>query len=174
MSYLPKNRGLAALARPNALVYIKSVASQFGQDISGTLPVKVNFDTPEVYYGDWTPSITNDIITLPQGYYYYIEQNQQIYMDQNFYNDADGTLQWYDEGNSTYIGTVGYFNKSNKVDALLESGDQVAAAFIDATSASFTVSARITSQYGWEYINAQQALYGYSGMGRQIIWRLDP
>jgi len=170
MSYLPKNRSLAALAKPDSLVYIKSDSSTYGQSIANDLVI--GLQTPEIHYGNWTPSINNDIITLPQGYYYYLEQTQQLYMDTNYDPTSVGKIQWYDEGANSYIGTIGYIHKSNKEDFLLESGDEVACAFIDATSSSFTVSSRVLSQTGFLYTNAQLTQHGYCGLGRQIIWRL--
>lgn len=193
MSYVPSHRigGSEALAQPNALIYLPSTTQTSYYNPSVTTggyptPSKVPLGSPTVWYGSWTPSISNDVITLPSGYFYFIETAVQVYYALQETNTSvypTGSqfyeIQVYDETNSQYIGNMGkavYWDLGRKVD---NNRDNAAFALIDCSSSGINVSMKVKSNnssandkkiWGLNY----QDPTGYAGQGRTIIWRLDP
>ena len=172
MSYLPNLKNTAVLATPASFVIIPSLTATLGFTLSTGM--KAPLSSPQVMVGSWTPTITNDTITLPSGYYYYLEMTQQVYYSGTATNSAYAEQMWYNESSSSYIGTAGRLNKTTFEDTLLTSYDEVACAFLDATSSSIDVSAKIKSFTGFQELNYSSGQSPYGGFGRQLIWQLYP
>ena len=186
MSYVPSHRigGSEALAQPNALVYLPSTTqtSYYNPATTGGYPTpsKVPLGSPTTWYGSWTPSISNDVITLPSGYFYFIETAVQVYYayTDTVHGSQYYEIQVYDESNSQYIGNLGkavYWDLGRKVD---NNRDNAAFALIDCSSSGINVSVKVKSNnatatdkkiWGLNYSDPT----GYAGQGRTIIWRLD-
>lgn len=169
MSYLPGRRNRAVLADCD-LVVIPSVSG--GQTL--VTGGKVNLSTPSALKGSWTPTIISNVITLSAGYYYYLETTQQAYYSGSAGNNAYIEHYWYDEGAATQKGTTGMVHKTNYEDTLLTSYDEIACALIDASASAVDVSVRMGNFLGFNLINSTGSQYEYAGLGRQLIWRLDP
>ena len=172
MSYVPSHRNGSqeALAQPNSLVLIPSTI--YTTTATYKTSGKIGLQTPTTWYGSWTPSITSDVITLPSGYYYFIESAQQVYWgaggDKSYMD-----VQVYDETNSQYIGQLGkaaYHDYGNDEG---NTRDRCAFALIDCSSSGIDISIRIIQNVGLLSINYQNTSAN-AGYGRTIIWRLDP
>tara|TARA_B100000965_G_scaffold405349_1_gene439078 strand:+ start:30244 stop:30750 length:507 start_codon:yes stop_codon:yes gene_type:complete len=168
MSYVPSHRVSAseALAPPNALVYIPSTTNT-SYVTTGNVPL----NTPTVWFGSWMPSITNNIITLPSGYYYFVESAQAVYYGTS--KHAYININVYDETNSQNIGNLGkcvYWDLGRQSN---NNRDNAAFAFIDCVSSGIDISIKAHSNNGIYSINYTDTV-GYAGLGRTIIWRLDP
>lgn len=172
MSYLPNYKNTAVLATPASFVIIPSLTATSGFILSTGM--KAPLASPQTMVGTLTPTITNNVITLPSGYYYYLEMTQQAYFSGAVPgSDAYVEQMWYNETSSSYFGTAGRINQSTFEDGLLISYDEVACAFLDATSSSIDVSARIKSFSGFQELNYSSGQSPYGGFGRQLIWQLD-
>ena len=169
MSYVPSHRdsNQEGLAQPDSLVLIPSVVNS-GYVTSG----KIGLQTPTVWFGSWTPSITSNVITLPSGYYYFIESAQAVH-----YGDG-GHLSYmeaqvYDETNSSYIGQLGrcaYHDYGHQAD---NTRDGAAFALIDCVSSGIDISVKLKTNSGLRSINHTDSS-NRAGYGRTVIWRLDP
>lgn len=160
------------LAVPNDLVFI-----QHTQGTTQTLTVgnKVQLNTATTKYGTWSPTITSDVITLPSGYFYYIESSAQFYYESGGSHGSNmyTTQQHYDETNTQYVGVAGTCFSSQGEDLQLFSRDEKAKTFIDCTSTGIDISLKITANLTHNYVNYTSGHYLYSGLGRTIIWRLN-
>ena len=102
MTYIPANTTGETVAVPAGLAVIPSTTSASGQTlVTGN---RVNLGSATALEGSWTPSISGDIITLPSGYYYYLEAAQQGYHVSSVLTTGFLETQWYDESASSNIG----------------------------------------------------------------------
>ncbi len=172
MSYIPENSKVKELARPNALTVIKHT-----QSTTQTITVnnKVKLDTINNWFGSFTPTITNDVITLPSGYFYYIESSSQAYIiDSSSYSYNHVTsFQHYNETSSSLAGTIGTVASSYSEDLQTFSRDSTARLLIDCSSSSAEVSFKIVSNSNHTHVNYNSSQYTYAGLGRTIIWQLN-
>ncbi len=136
MTHIPENSKLKSVARPNALTVIDHTFSST-QTIS--LNNKVKLNSSNNWFGSFSPTISNDVITLPSGYYYYIESTIQAYETGTYNGYEYTTVQHYDESSSALIGTTGTVVSSGYgEDNQLWSRDSVARVILDCTSSSKT------------------------------------
>ena len=172
MTYIPAHTKGETVAVPAGLAVVPSATSASGQTlVTGN---KVNLGSASALEGSWTPSVSGDIITLPAGYYYYLEAAQQGYHVGSVLTTGYLETQWYNETSSVSIGTIGLLHMTVYEDSALTSYDEVACAFIDAVSADVDVSVKIGNFAIVDTINNTSAQNIYAGYGRQLIWRLDP
>jgi hypothetical protein len=172
VTYIPANTRGETVAVPAGLAVIPSATSASGQTlVTGN---RVNLGSATALEGSWTPSISGNIITLAAGYYYYLEASQQGYHVGSILTTGFLETQWYDETSSANIGTIGLLHMTVYEDAADTSYDEVACAFVDATSAAVDVSVKIGNFSIVDTINNTSAQNIYAGYGRQLIWRLDP
>lgn len=134
--------------------------------------------TPVQWKGNLYSNITisSNQITLPAGYFYYLEASAQGY-----YTGSDpgstGYLRyaWYDNTGTTQLGSEGRVGRQyNGQDIALVTADEKSIALIDATSASVTVELKITAYNIFDYANYPTSQGIYSNMGRTLIMQLDP
>tara|TARA_A100000164_G_scaffold211672_1_gene187613 strand:- start:3426 stop:3947 length:522 start_codon:yes stop_codon:yes gene_type:complete len=172
MSFIPDNSKAKSLAKPNALTVISHTQSTT-QTI--TVDNKVELDTINNWYGSFTPTISSDVITLPSGYFYYIESATQAYTTGTYsYNHAT-SFQHYDETNSVYTGTIGSVVSSYTESQQTFSRDSVARLLIDCSSSSINISFKVqdNSGNGHTHVNYNAAQYTYAALGRTVIWQLN-
>lgn len=170
MTHIPENSLLRSVAKPNALTIIEHLSNST-QTIS--LNNKVKLNSSNNWFGSFSPAISNDIITLPIGYYYYIESSIQAYETGSYDYNEYTSIQHYDENNSVLIGTPGTVVTSYGEDNQLWSRDSVARIILDCSSSSKNISIRITENLGHTHINYNLDQVIYAGLGRTIIWQLD-
>ena len=170
MSYVPSHVGaVQLLANPDALVFCDVELN--GTCSNGTV---IEYLNPQTQFGSWTVSITNGVITLPSGYWYFLEGTTQFYPLGDFYNHTLET-QWYNETSSAYVGT-----KTFMAPQITEQDDQAtsradtARVLIDCTSSGITISNKVlntNSSTPLNYTLHTQEHYG--SFGRCVIWRLS-
>lgn len=175
MSYVPSHAG-GLLAQPESLVFIPMTESTTQAPSVNT---KINLNAAQLQYGTWSASISNDVITLPSGYYYLIESSVQAY-----YTGSAGVSDYYehriyDETNTQYVGTTARIMRATGEDTQLESRDEKARYYVDCSSASLDISIKTTALTApFDRINYTDTAPYYwtwhSGSGRVIIWRLNP
>ena len=90
------------VAQPEALTVIEHTQ---GTSQSITVNNKVQLNTIHKWFGNFTPTISSDVITLPSGYFYYIESMAQVYETGGYGGDEHTTLQHYNETSSSLVGT---------------------------------------------------------------------
>lgn len=172
MSYVPSHQSALSLAKPNALTIIQHTESTT-QTI--TVGNKVQIGTIHNWFGSFSPSISSDAITLPSGYWYYMETGIQTYVIGSFTSSIDTSFQHYNETSSSYVGTkatnFGVYGYS--ADLELFTRDASARALIDCTSSSVEISIKITANDGYNRINYNSGHYVNAGIGRSIIWQLN-
>ena len=173
MSYVPSHKTASdPIAQPVSLTVIEHTASTTQVPVVGN---RVNIGTVHNWYNNFTPVISNNIFTLPSGYYYYLETNVHSYMINVFQDHMTISFQHYDETNSTSIGTLAsnYGIYGNSADTFLHNRDECAKALIDCTSSSKNISIKITSNpQSYDRINYNSA-QEYAGLGRTVIWQLE-
>ncbi len=171
MTYIPTNTSTKKLAQPSALTVIEHTASTT-QTIS--VGNKINIGTVHNWYASFTPTITNNIITLSSGYYYYLESSIQAYKTGSFITNMYLTTQHYDETNTQNIGIPGTTFQWSQQDSSTFSRDACARTLIDCSSSSLDVSLKIIASTGFDRINYNGGAYDvYNGRGRTVIWRLN-
>ena len=171
MTHIPENSVLRSVAKPNALTVIDHTLSST-QTIS--LNNKVNLNSSNNWFGSFSPTINNDIITLPSGYYYYIESSIQAYETGTYNGNEYTTIQHYDESSSSLIGTTGtVVSAGYGEDIYLWSRDSVARVILDCTSSSKNISIKITENSGHTHVNYNLDQVSYAGSGRTTIWQLN-
>ena len=131
MTHIPENSVLRSVAKPNALTIIDHTLSST-QTVS--LNNKVKLNSSNNWFGSFSPTISNDIITLPSGYYYYIESSIQAYETGTYNGNEYTTIQHYDEDASALIGTPSSVVTSYGEDNKLWSRDSVARIILDCTT----------------------------------------
>ena len=170
MSFYPSNNLKDLVAEPSDLVFLTHTASTT-QAI--TISNKVQLSSSVSKFGSWTPTISSDVITLDTGYYYYVQSAPQ------FYHSTGGTLgyvthQHYNETSSSYIGTPGTCFSPGFEETASFSRDESCKLFIDCISSSVNISLKVTANTNQTHVNYNAVQYVYGGLGRTIIWRLNP
>ena len=169
MSYVPSHQAGFKLAQPQALTFIEHTASTT-QTIS--VGNKVNIGTIYTKFGSFSPTISSDVLTLPSGYFYYIESAVQGFKVA-FVANCQVSTQHYDETNNQSIGTQATVFQVSQADQSLFSRDACARALLDCTSGSRDISLKITSVTNFDAVNYNAAGYVYAGLGRTVIWQLQ-
>ena len=173
MSYVPSHAESITLAKPDSLVFVPSTA---GTNNAATVSNLIPLGSPSTKFGSWSPTIANDVISLPSGYFYYIETSHQIAHPSHF--NYGYYLEWtiYDETNSQAIGVPALMYSTVGSDKNNVTRDDAAHALIDCSSSAIDISVKITANNGIQFV-----IYfpfsghgAYFGLGRAIIWRLDP
>ncbi len=174
MSYVPSHKGDFPIAQPVSLTVIEHTANTT-QSIIVT-PQTIKIGTIHNWYGSFTPTISNNQFTLPSGYFYYIETSVQSYNVNTDTGTMDFSFQHYDETNSTNIGTLAtnFGGGGYSGDTQFFSRDATAKLVGDCTSAARNISIKavLTDQY--DNINYNSGHYIYAGLGRTVIWQLEP
>jgi hypothetical protein len=137
MSYTPSHQLSRKVANPKALTVIEHTTSTT-QTIS--VGNRVQVGNINNWYGSFSPTIATNQITLPSGYYYYIESMVNAYMTSGHELDSYLSYQHYDETGSANIGTLATIFATYNEDNELFSRDGCARALIDCTSASKDLS----------------------------------
>ena len=171
MSYTPSHRQANLLAQPNALTVIEHTT---GSSQSITIGNRVQVGNINNWYGSFSPTISSNQITLPIGYFYYVESMINVYMSSGFTAASYCSFRHYDETGSANIGTPATVFQAAQEDSVLFSQDSCARALIDCTSAAMDISLKITANSGgFTRINYTGTAQDYSGFGRTIIWQLE-
>ena len=171
MTHIPENSSLKSVARPNAITVINHTE---GSSQAATLNNKVQLNSSNNWFGSFSPTISNDIITLPSGYFYYIESAIQAYETGTYNSNEYTTIQHYDESASSFVGTPGtVVTAGYGEDSKLWSRDSVARIILDCTSSSKDISIKITDNLGNSHINYNLDQWIYAGIGRTTIWQLN-
>lgn len=173
MTYIPDlEKAVLDLAQPASLVFIPHT-----MNTSQTFSVndKVSLGTPDVKFGSWSPSINSNIITLSQGYYYYIQSAPQFYRagSYSFPDNLHSTVQHYDETNSQYAGILGTVYTPSGQDSSNFSRDESCKYYVDCSSSPLNISLKIQANSNHDYINYNSDHHIYAGHGRTIIWQLN-
>ena len=157
------------LAQPASLVF-------FDVQIDGTCSAgsTIEYLNAQTQYGTWSASVSSGVITLPSGYWYFVEGTTQFYPLNSFYGNTIET-QWYDDTNSVYIG-----QKTHMAPQITEQDDQptsradTARALIDCTSSGIDIRCKILATSETTAINYDgHSQYIYGSFGRCVIWRLE-
>lgn len=173
MSYVPSHRPTTGneLGQPNALTAIEHTASTTQTVSVGN---KINIGTVHNWYGSFTPSISSDVITLPSGYWYYLETAVQSYVIGAVALNMAFSFQHYNETGGANIGTLatnyGLYGISQ--DTYAYSRDACAKVLLDCTSTAMNVSIKISDNYLYDRVNYNSG-QELSGLGRTIIWQLN-
>jgi len=169
MSYVPSHIG-QVLMNPSALAVCTPA-----NNTSSAVGADVQFNAASDFFGSLAASLSfsSGVITLPTGYFYYVEGSTQSYatsLNSNTYCE----YKWHN--GTGYIGSHGRVVQQRNPDLQLTGRDEKAFILVDATSGAVSVSLRITSvnQVWASGLNSTTAQYIYAGMGRATIWRLDP
>jgi len=169
MSYVPSHIG-QVLMNPSALAVCTPA-----NNTSSAVGADVQFNAASDFFGSLASalSFSSGVITLPSGYFYFIEGSTQTYatsLNSNTYCE----YQWHD--GTGYIGSHGRVVQQRNPGLQLTGRDEKAFILVDATSGAVSVSLRITSvnQVYSTGLNNLTLQYVYAGMGRATIWRLDP
>lgn len=170
MSFYPLTNLKDLVAEPSGLVFLSHTASTTQTIVINN---KIQLSSAVSKFGAWTPTISSDVITLDSGYYYYIQSAPQ------FYHDPSGTLgytthQHYNETSSSYIGIPGTCYSPGIEESTNFTRDESCKLFVDCTSSSIDISIKVTANTNNTHVNYNAAQYVYGGLGRTIIWRLDP
>ena len=159
------------VAQPEALTVI---AHTQGTSQSITIGNKVQLNTVYNWFGSFTPTISNDVITLPAGYFYYVESMAQVYEVNSYGYNEHTTLQHYNETSSSLIGTsCTYATSGYGEDNLDFSRDSIARVLLDCSSSAIDITFKITANSGHSHINYNSDQHGWAGMGRTVIWQLN-
>ena len=174
MSYVPSHQSSYPVAQPKALTVIEHTTST-NQTI--TVGNRVDIGTIRNWYGSFSPSISTNKITLPIGYYYYLETSVQTYAVNNPSNwyYTDFSFQHYNETSSANVGTLatnfGAYGYSQDLE--LFSRDACAKLLLDCTSGAIDISIKVVSNDGYDRMNYTGGNQPYSGYGRTVIWQLE-
>lgn len=169
MSYVPSHIG-QTLMNPSAIAVCTPA-----NNTSSTVGSDIQFNAAVDFFGSLTTSLSfsSGVITLPSGYYYFLEGSTQTYAQ--FLNSLTHCeYQWHD--GTGFIGSHGRVVQQQIPDIQLTGRDEKAFILVDATAGAVSVSLRITSvdRIFASGVNSTSTQYIYAGMGRATIWRLDP
>lgn len=172
MTYVPQNSlNCRNVAQPYALTLI---AHKQVSDQTATVGNLVKISTTTLnWFGNFTPIVFNDVITLPSGYKYYIESSIQAYETSTYDYNEYTSVRHYNETSSNFVGTTGSVITFHAEEDLLWSRDSVARTSLDCTSSSIDISLRITENVGHTRINYSLDQEKYAGVGRTLIWQLN-
>jgi len=169
MSYVPSHLG-QILMNPSALAVCTPA-----NNTSSAVGADIQFNTASDFFGSLAASLSfsSGVITLPTGYYYFIEGSTQTYA-QYLNSLTHCEYQWHD--GTGYVGSHGRVVQQRIPDLQLTGRDEKAFVLVDASAGAVSVSLRITSvnKIYSTGINSTSSQYIYAGMGRATIWRLDP
>lgn len=139
---------------------------------------KIGHGTPVQWLGNLYSQITisSNQITLPSGYWYYLEATVQGYFTGS---DPSQTAYmryaWHDSTGTTQLGSEGRLGRQySGQDTSLTTADEKSIALIDATSSSVTVELKLLAYNVFDYANYTTSQSIYSNLGRTLIMRLDP
>lgn len=172
MSYVPSHVNPSLLAQPQAITVIEHTAGT-SQTISNGNRIQIG--TVHNWYGSFSPTIATNQVTLPSGYYYYVESTVQAYqLNVGFNLNGYITYKHYDETNTADIGvTATTWQAGSGPDYQLFARDSVARALIDCTSSGIDFSIKISAFLNCDRINYNADQYIYAGLGRTVIWQLQ-
>lgn len=173
MSYTPSHQSSRTVAQPNALTVIEHTTSTTQGITTGN---RIEIGTVHNWYGSFSPSISTNQITLPSGYYYYIESMINAYISATYSMSSYVSYQHYNETGSANIGLPATLFAGYYEDSVTLSRDACARALIDCTSAAMTISLKVTGNTGnFDKINysAPASDQDYAGFGRTVIWQLE-
>lgn len=171
MSYTPSHQLSRKVANPNALTVIEHTT---GTSQSITVGNRVQVGNINNWYGSFSPTISTNQITLPSGYYYYVESMVNAYMTSSHEISSYLSFQHYDETGAANIGTLATIFATYNEDNQLFSRDGCARALIDCTGASKDISLKISAVTGnFDRLNYTGTGQDYSGFGRTVIWQLE-
>jgi|SRR5210317_506269 len=147
-------------------------------DILLSSVTKIGHGTPVQWKGTLHSQITiaSDQITLPSGYWYYLEASVQGYFTGSDPSQA-AFMQyaWYDSTGTTQLGNIGRVGRQfTGQEASVITADEKSIALIDATSSSVTVELKLLSRSVFNYANYTTAQSIYSNLGRTLIMQLYP
>lgn len=169
MSYVPSHIG-QTLMNPSALAICSAT-----NNTSSSVGSDVQFSAAADFFGSLASSLSfsGGVITLAAGYHYFMEGTTQAYSTA-FNTSTRCEYQWHN--GSAFVGSHGRVVPQYLVDQQLEGRDEKAFALIDATSGAVSLSLRVTSVGNMEAsgLNSTSSQYVYAGMGRAIVWRLNP
>lgn len=169
MSYVPSHIG-QALISPNALCVCSAA-----NNTSSAVGSDVQFNAAADFIGSLASllSFSSGVITLPAGYWYFLEGSTQAY-DTNFSSSMFCQYRWHVGASGQ--GTHGRVVHPPAADGQLSGRDEKAFLFIDATAGAVSVSLRVTGKTSVDTngLNSTASQSNLAGMGRAIIWRLDP
>ncbi len=142
---------------------------------------RMDWGVNEDLHGSSICSVSTGIITLPAGYYYLLEASMGVIDTTTAGQNADITLQFYDENASASVGTQSFLiaaraNVGEQYQSF--SMDDASRLWVDATSVAGSVSFRQvgTSSTGYDFDKADQAGFGgrfITGWSRCFVWRFD-
>ena len=144
------------------------MASWSGTNGSVTVNSPVPFDTLTDLQGTAasTVNITNNQITLPSGYWWFIKGSPQSLLE---YNNSSVRYAWRDVSTNTQYGRSGFM--TIQIASLTQGGDELACALIDCRSASVTVTLNVEAKFYATTFNTTTANY-HAGATRALLWRL--
>jgi hypothetical protein len=171
MSYFP-NYTAQTLINPDALCVCSAT-----NNTSSAVGSDVQFSAANDFIGSLASSLSfsSGVITLPAGYYYFLEGSTQTYNSSSLNTTATYCeYQWHD--GTTGQGTHGRTAMNPYTDQQLTGRDEKALVLVDATAGAVSYSLQVTSvnRVDASGLNSTVLHYIYAGMGRAIIWRLDP
>ena len=114
-------------------------------------------------------------ITLPSGYYYYLEGTTQgYYASVTDPSDTAAALYQWHEG-TTAVGSRGQIKRQYQgSDAILTTADEKAIHFVDATAGAVEEFLKIMTFTKFTHINYSSDQYVYAGFGRAVVVQLEP
>ncbi len=119
-------------------------------------------------------TISSGQITLPSGYYYYLEGTIQTY-----FTGADNLQQaytifsWYDVGTGFPVGSKGRNGRDfTGSDTSLTAADEKAIYLCDATAGAVTLEMKVVSNNIFNVINSLASQYLFAGLGRTVLVQL--
>lgn len=138
---------------------------------------KIGHSTPVQWKGTLHSQITiaSDQITLPSGYWYYLEASVQGYFTgSDTPQAAFMEYAWYNSTGTTQLGNIGRVGRQfTGQEASVVTADEKSIALIDATSSSVTVELKLLSYSLFDYANYPTVQGIYSNVGRTLIMQLS-
>jgi hypothetical protein len=167
MSYLPQE----VSSQPVGACLI---SQQTGVSISAGTQI------PHTSASQWLGSTHSNItissgqITLPSGYYYYLEGTIQTYFTGSDPSQlAEAYFSWYDVGTGLAVGSQGRNGRDFAgSDASLTAADEKAIYLCDATAGAVTLEMKVISTSIFDEANSLATQYVYAGLGRTVLVQL--
>lgn len=168
MSYLPQE----TFSQPVGACLVSQQT-----DISITAGTQIPHTSASQWIGSTHSNITisSGQITLPSGYYYYLEGTIQTYFTTG--TDTSGNaatvFAWYDVSTGLPVGSRGRNGRQlSGSDTSLTAADEKAIYLCDATAGAVTLEIRVISTTIFDYANSLDSQYLYAGLGRTILVQL--
>ena len=135
---------------------------------------------PHTSASQWIGSTHSDItissgqITLPSGYYYYLEGTIQTYFTgSDNLQQAYTVFSWYDVSSGLAVGSKGRNGRDfSGSDSSLTAADEKAIYLCDATAGAVTLEMKVVSNNIFNVINSTASQYIYAGLGRTVLVQL--